>query len=98
MILVHPKKRTSTYQIPISFLSYLPASTNLANASCTVSVYSGEDPNAAEVVSNTTASTTNALVTLAADKGVPGVIYNLRVKGVYSVWSWEQDIKLVVIP
>ncbi len=97
MILVQPKKRTEAYVLPVSFLSRLPRATNLSSASCVVSVYSGADPAASEVVSNVTTSGTDALVTLPINKGVPGVIYQLRVKGVASSQSWDIDVLLAVL-
>ncbi len=97
MLLVLPKKRSEVYTLPVSFLSRLPPATNLGGASCTVSVYSGEDASASAVVSNTSASGTDAIVTLAANQGVAGVSYRLRVRGTYSSDGWDIDILLAVL-
>lgn len=96
MLLVQPKKRADVFQLPVSFLSRLPLATNLGSAVTTVSVLSGTDANPSALVTSTTVDGTDALVTLAANQGVAGVLYQISVKGTAGSQSWTIDITLAV--
>lgn len=78
-----PKFVDETPVLEFDFISKLPVGVSLSSATVAVSVISGEDLNPSALVGSPTVSGTVASIPTAA-AGVPGVIYDLKVKATAS--------------